>query len=223
MRVIICDDHQLLCEALSHALTSLGVDVLATTLRLADAPALAAQHRPQACLLDLGFPEGNGLDSIAPIHEASPETKVVVMSGTTDANAVRAAIANGADGFIGKDRSIQQVVHTLEQAVDDQVAIEAGLLRESVRSDVGGPDTVWGLQYLTSREWEVVRCIMEGLTTDDIAAQLHIRRSTTRTHVQNLLSKLGVHTRLQAAALLSTSSALDELTRILGGGPHSLK
>lgn len=217
MRVILCDDHQLLLETLSQALTHHGVEVVAATALPAGLPALAGEHQPDVCLLDLGFPEGHGLDSIGPIHAASPGTKVVVLSGTTDAQAVQAAIANGVDGFIGKDRPIEEVLQTLEKAVDGQLAIDPPLLRRSLRTGHDQTEALAGLQYLTRREWEVSRCIVEGLSTDEIAAQLNIRRSTARTHVQNLLSKLGVHTRLQAAALLSTSTALDQLTQILGG------
>jgi len=59
------------------------------------------------------------------------------------------------------------------------------------------------LKFLTDREWEVMRCIMEGQTTEQMARSLGVQRSTARTHVQNLLTKLGVHSRLQAAALMT--------------------
>jgi len=65
------------------------------------------------------------------------------------------------------------------------------------------------LKFLTEREWEVMRCIMDGLSTEQIAGQLRVQRSTARTHVQNLLTKLGVHSRLQAAALMAAHASED--------------
>ena len=68
---------------------------------------------------------------------------------------------------------------------------------------------LWKLRFLTEREWQVMECILEGRSTDEIASALGVRRSTARTHVQNLLAKLGVHTRLQAAALMTSYSPND--------------
>ncbi len=70
-------------------------------------------------------------------------------------------------------------------------------------------DPLWALQFLTDREWEVMRCIMDGQTTEQMAETLGVQRSTARTHVQNLLTKLGVHSRLQAAALMAAHGTVD--------------
>ena len=70
-------------------------------------------------------------------------------------------------------------------------------------------DPLWMLKFLTEREWEVMRCIMDGLSTEQMAEQLCVQRSTARTHVQNLLTKLGVHSRLQAAALMTAHASAE--------------
>ena len=74
-------------------------------------------------------------------------------------------------------------------------------------AEADGDDPLWQLRFLTDREWEVMRCIMDGLTTAEMAHQLGVRRSTARTHVQNLLTKLGVHSRLKAAALMTAHAS----------------
>ena len=70
-------------------------------------------------------------------------------------------------------------------------------------------DPLWQLRFLTDREWEIMRCIMDGLTTAEMAVELGVRGSTARTHVQNLLTKLGVHSRLQAAALMTAHASAE--------------
>lgn len=194
-------------EALSAALDNEGIDVVATVSTPDEAVATVRDLRPDACLLDLSFPSSSGLDAVAPIRAADPHVKVVVMSAMTDHQAVADAVAAGAHGFVGKDRSVTAVVAALEQAVAGQVAVDPHLLQEALRPRDDAEDPLWVLRFLTDREWDVLRCIMDGRTTPEIATLLGIRRSTARTHVQNLLTKLGVHTRLQAAALMSSPAA----------------
>jgi len=87
------------------------------------------------------------------------------------------------------------------------LAVDLLLLQEVLRPHVDNDDPLWMLKFLTEREWEVMRCIMDGLSTEQMAGQLRVQRSTARTHVQNLLTKLGVHSRLQAAALMSAHAS----------------
>jgi two-component system nitrate/nitrite response regulator NarL len=84
----------------------------------------------------------------------------------------------------------------------DPILLQAAL-RPSVRAD----DPLWVLKFLTEREWQVMRCLIDGLSTQEIADRLCVQRSTARTHVQNLLIKLGVHSRLQAAALMTAHAS----------------
>ena len=93
MRLLICDDHRLLLEALSMALTQNGYTVVATALDPDEAVAAARDHQPAACLLDVNFPHANGLSAIARIHEVSAGTKVVMLSGSIDRGMVADAIA----------------------------------------------------------------------------------------------------------------------------------
>lgn len=217
MNVVLCDDHTLLLDALGQALSRRGIAVVAAVDTLAEAERAIARYRPDACLLDLSFPEGSGLEAVAALRAAHPATKVVILSGSTNRSVVTAAIRGGVDGFIGKDRPVDEVVHILQRAVDGDVAIAPELLRRSFAPSRPEDDPLWMVQFLTRREWEVSRCIVDGLATDDIAQRLGIRRSTARTHVQHLLTKLGVHSRLQAMQLLTAAAAIEEVSRILGG------
>lgn len=209
MRLLVCDDHRLLLDALSMALTDNGHTVVATALDPDEAVEAARTHQPDACLLDVNFPKSNGLNAIARIHEASPDTKVVMLSGSISRSLVADAIAQGAQGFVGKEKPVGVIIEALEMAHEGHLAVDLLMLQEVLRPQAQNEDPLWMLKFLTEREWEVMRCIMDGLSTEQMADQLRVQRSTARTHVQNLLTKLGVHSRLQAAALMTAHASAE--------------
>jgi two-component system nitrate/nitrite response regulator NarL len=203
MRIVVCDDHLLLLEALGLALGARGHEVVALAETPDEAVAAVAEHHPDVCLLDVNFPGGTSLTAIHRIRELSPATKVVMLSAEADHAIVGRAIAEGASGYVGKEKPIVEIVEMLDRAVRGQLAVEPSLLQRALRPQKSSDDPLWALQFLTDREWQVMRCIMDGQTTEEMATSLGVQRSTARTHVQNLLTKLGVHSRLQAAALIS--------------------
>jgi two-component system nitrate/nitrite response regulator NarL len=203
VRLVVCDDHRLLLEALGMALSDNGHEVVALATSTGEAIEAIREHRPDACLLDLNFPDRTGLSAIRLIREASPSTKIVMFSAAIDHTTVGSAIAEGAHGFVSKERPIIEILDALRRACEGQMAVDAHLLQQALRPSSDTDDPLWVLKFLTDREWEVMRCIMEGQTTEQMARSLGVQRSTARTHVQNLLTKLGVHSRLQAAALMT--------------------
>jgi two-component system, NarL family, nitrate/nitrite response regulator NarL len=207
VRLLVCDDHKLLLDALSMALTHRGHTVVATALDPDQAVESAREHQPDVCLLDVNFPAGNGLSAISRIHAVSVLTKVVILSGSVSPGLVADAIAQGAQGFVGKEKPIGVVIEALELAQQGYLAVDPLLLQAALRPRVRDDDPLWVLKFLTEREWEVMRCLIDGLSTEQIAGRLGVQRSTARTHVQNLLIKLGVHSRLQAAALLTAHAS----------------
>jgi len=207
MRLLVCDDHSLLLEALSMALANGGHEVVATALDPDQAVEAAREHQPDGCLLDVNFPLGNGLAAIRRIHEVSPGTKVVILSGSITAGLVADAIAEGAQGFVSKGKPMGAVIEALELALEGYLAVDPLLLRAALRPRGPDDDPLWMLKFLTEREWHVMRCLIDGLSTQQIADRLAVKQSTARTHVQNLLIKLGVHTRLQAVALMTAHAS----------------
>ena len=207
MRLLLCDDHRMLVDALSIALTDNGHTVVATALDLDEAVEAAREHQPDVCLLDVNFPQGNGLSAIRRIREVSVDTKVVILSGSLSRGVVADAIAQGAAGFVGKEKPIGAIIEALELARQGQLAVDPLALQDALRPRSQDDDPLWVLKFVTEREWDVLRCIMDGLSTQEMADQLGVHRSTARTHVQNLLNKLGVHSRLQAAALMTAHAS----------------
>jgi len=202
MRLVVCDDHALILDALGVALSEEGHDVVKTRSPQ-EAIDAVREHQPQVCLLDAHYPEGSGIEAIAEIRAASPETKVVLFSGDASLQVVTGAIAAGAAGFVRKDRPLRELLEAIATAARGQLAIDPSLLQDSLRARDHGDDQLWMLNFLTDREWQVLRCIVDGLSTVQIAKMLQVRPSTARTHVQNVLAKLGVHSRLQASALVA--------------------
>jgi two-component system nitrate/nitrite response regulator NarL len=207
MRLLVCDDHRLLLDALSMALTDKGHTVVATALDPDEAVEAALRHKPDVCLLDVNFPHANGLSAIGRIHEVSPHTKVIMLSGSMNKTLVADAISEGAHGFVGKEKPVGVIIEALELVHQGQLAVDLVMLQEVMRPHSQNEDPLWMLKFLTEREWEVMRCIMDGLSTEQMADHLRVQRSTARTHVQNLLTKLGVHSRLQAAALMTAHAS----------------
>jgi two-component system nitrate/nitrite response regulator NarL len=129
MRLLICDDHRLLVDALSMALTQRGYTVVATALDPDGAVAAARIHQPDICLLDVNFRHANGLSAIARIHEVSANTKVIMFSASIDRSLVVEAIALGAQGYVGKEKPVGTIIEALEMAHRGQLAVDPLLLR----------------------------------------------------------------------------------------------
>jgi two-component system nitrate/nitrite response regulator NarL len=202
VRIVVCDDHVLLTEAMVIAFADHGHEVVATGTSPGRAEELAREHRPDVCLLDVNFPDGNSLDTVVRLRATG--TRVVMMSAWTEHDTVVRALEAGAAGYVSKRQPMTEIVAALERAHAGETSVDPALLRTAGRAEADSDDPLWQLRFLTDREWEIMRCIMDGLTTAEMAHQLGVRRSTARTHVQNLLTKLGVHSRLRAAALMTT-------------------
>ncbi len=202
MKIVIADDHRILLDALGAALAARGHEVVALASTAEAALEAVAQHEPDACLMDFSFPQGTCQETLQQMSARCPGTSIVVLSGNADPRVVGAALAAGAAGFVNKTASMEEICEALDKAVMGQVAVEHHLLQQ-VLSPSRRQDELWGLRFLTPREWDVLKCITQGLTTKQIAATLQIRHATARTHVQRLLAKLGVHSRLEAAALMA--------------------
>ncbi|WP_404391278.1 LuxR C-terminal-related transcriptional regulator [Humibacillus xanthopallidus] len=192
----------MLLDAMSTSLTARGHEVVAQEVTPEGALVAVARHDPDICLLDYSYPHGTCLEVLRTMTAEHPRTRVVVFSAMTDPQTVGACLTAGAAGFVSKLKSIDDICQALDRAGSGGVAIDAHLLQQ-VLKPASGEDPLWALQFLTDREWDALRSIVQGLTTKQIAAELGISQATARTHVQRLLAKLGVHSRLEAAALIN--------------------
>jgi two-component system, NarL family, nitrate/nitrite response regulator NarL len=210
MRLVLCDDNRILCEALAVALEARGHQVLATATTTVLGIAEVARHRPDACLLDLRFAEPpDGLDAARVIRERNPETAVLMLTGLADP-AVRAeATQIGVAGFLRKDRNVDGIARALDVIASGGVVF--GPIR--VPQARSGPMRSHRPEHgLTSREKEVLSRIVAGQGTRQMSREMNVATSTLRSYVKSMLAKLGAHTRLEAAVLAARADLLREQT-----------
>src|SRR5215469_996940 len=189
MRLVLCDDNGILCEALASILRARGHSVLAIATSATDSIAAVAENRPDACLLDLRFPDGSGLDIARAIRRSHPDTKIVVLSCVTDPAVMSEAKKIGVAGFLRKDQKPQMLAGALEVISAGGVAFDPrssrqpnGRTRPSPREDM--------LRKLTPRERQVLQRIVAGQSTGQMAREMKISMSTLRSHIGSVLNKL---------------------------------
>ncbi|MEO3822307.1 response regulator transcription factor [Actinomadura sp. B10D3] len=195
MRMIICDDHAVFAESLSLVLTDAGHSVVGVTYSPAEAMPLLRARQPDTCLIDLQFPSGTALDWMPRLRASSPRTSFVVLTGYLEQPVLDAGVAAGVRGFAHKGQQAGDILAVLRRVADgevvvDQVAARGGGRQRSQAQKVA--------QFLTPREREVLTRLTRGESTQALAKAMGVTRSTARSHVQSVLSKLGVHSQREA-------------------------
>jgi two-component system nitrate/nitrite response regulator NarL len=204
VRVMVALEQQLFAEVLRVALADPGgYDVVVPCPALTDLPEHAAKHRPDVILLDIGAKGFDGLEVLRRLRQAVPRTAVLLLSASPPAELLLDAMAEGAAGYLSLEADMADVVTAVQTAAEGRVVLSGArlesLVRHLARRGPGAHPAGPGGR-LTDRETEVLQLLVSGASTATIAQTLFISRHTTRTHVQNVLGKLGVHSRLEAAA-----------------------
>jgi DNA-binding NarL/FixJ family response regulator len=199
-KTLIVDDHRLFAEVLRASLEDLGLDLLPPASDGAEAMIALRTRAPELVLIDLGLPDINGLELGRRMLAERPGLKMVVVTALPDMDAVTEAIRLGFSGYVTKDTPLLQFMASVRSVLDGQVVVTHRPAPELTLVEDG---EAFLLQQLTRREREVLALLMEGAGAADIAGRLSVSRNTVRTHVQNILMKLQVHTRLQAVAFAS--------------------
>jgi two-component system nitrate/nitrite response regulator NarL len=209
MNVLLCDDHVLFCEALSAALVPEG-HLVETAFRPEDAIARAMLATLDTVVMDLNFPDGDAIAAIRTIVERSPQTSVVVLTATMESHRLLDALRAGAAAVCSKSQRLTEIVSVIQRTRPGVAAtvptdVVLRLLRRADRND---EHALAG--FLTPREYEVLRRLVQGQSTQVIAAEMGVSYSTSRTHIQNVLVKLGVHSRLAASAFAVRNHLVDD-------------
>jgi len=201
--VVICDDHRLFGESVRVVLQHAGYDVAACTTNPEDGAAAVRQHQPDVYLMDRRFGALDGVGSLMLALADAPGTRALVLTAFADREAVEAAQAAGAFGLVGKDQPIETILTAVKEVAAGRRAFALPRREDASTTPAhNGPRHDARLRNLTAREREVLERLVQGQDTAGLARDMGVTYSTARTHIQNLLTKLGVHSKLQAVALI---------------------
>jgi DNA-binding NarL/FixJ family response regulator len=205
-RVLIADDHAAARAGVRGALQQGGFVVCAEASNGPEAVEAALRERPDACLLDVHMPGGDGIDAAAEIAERLPGTAIAMLTVSPDEEDLFAAIQAGAVGYLLKDVDPQRLPFALAGVLAGEAAIPRQLVGRIV-AELGGRrrrrvPLARGGAELTPREWEILELLHGGASTADVAARLGLSQVTVRRHVSTVLRKLRVPDRRGAFALL---------------------
>jgi DNA-binding NarL/FixJ family response regulator len=219
IRVLLVDDHAMVRRGMRDFL-SLHADLQIVGEAADGAAAIeqAAALRPDVVVMDLLMPGVDGIDATAHIKTADPDIEIVAITSFVEEARIVAALEAGASGFLLKDAEADELAAAIRAAASGEVHLDpavAGIVARRMRSrprGAAGSDTdpdADPLGRLTARERDVLAAVARGLSNRAIADELRITERTARTHVSNILAKLGLASRTQAA-LLAVQHGLDQ-------------
>lgn len=199
-RVLIVDDHALFREGVVSTLESEPDFEVVGQAATSDAAMDAALRlRPDLILLDLYMPGRHGLSVLPLLHEALPDTRVVMLTVSEDPDAVTQALRDGVTGYLVKGIRADAFLEALRGIVAGESYVSPSVAGHILRGVYRGRTENAGLDALTDREHEVLQLIAQGLTNRDIADSLMITERTVKRHVTGILSKMKVRNRTEAA------------------------
>lgn len=206
IKILIVDDHELVREGLRAMIEhEEDIDVVGEASDGAEALLMAHELAPNLILMDIRMPKMDGLEATRRLKGISPDTFVVMISVYDNDAYVVDAIRAGAVGYLLKDVSKDLLIHTLKAVNAGGILVKSSLLRRALESTAApqAQDQASGdpsmLDALSSREMDVLRLLVEGLTNKQIAGHLSLAEDTIKKHVQTVIAKLQATDRTQAA------------------------
>ncbi|SRR6266540_6379966 len=202
-RVLLVDDHDLFRTGLRNLLADQGVDVVGEAQTGAEALGLVRDLAPDVVVMDLNMPGISGVEATRQINVVAPLTRVLVLTISDQDADVLDAILAGASGYLLKDSSVQDLLQGIRSAAVGEALISphiAAKVLQRVRATSTSPEIAETIRAeLSDREIEVLKLIANGTDNAQIAAELHISPKTVKNHISNILMKLQIDNRIQAA------------------------
>jgi DNA-binding NarL/FixJ family response regulator len=195
IRCLIVDGHRLFAEAVARTLVRMGLEPVVVTTTAVEAIDVASREEPELVLVDEALPDADGLALGRGIAARSHHTKVVTLAASEDASIVRRAVDSGFAGVIEKDITPERFVRTILAVLDGEVVMPSHPVDHVRGAGPAGPP-----EPLTAREREILSLLACGASTTEMAQTLHVSEHTVRTHIQNILLKLHLHSRLELTA-----------------------
>lgn len=198
---MMVDDHELFRTGLAGLLEERGIEVVADVGMARDALALVPEKDPDVILIDLNMPGMSGIEAIQRLTAMAPSKAIIVLTVMADEDSVMDALLAGAWGYVLKDQPIDQIVESVRAAARGESPISPRVAARLVRRVREPDDTAPPGRdpELTSRELEVLQLVTRGSDNREIANTLFLSEHTVKNHVSNILLKLRVENRIQAA------------------------
>ena len=214
IRVFLLDDHEVVRRGLRELLESEGdLDVVGEAGTAAEAISRIPPTRPDVAVLDVRLPDGNGVEVCREVRSRHPEIQCLILTSFSDDEALFQAIMAGAAGYLLKQIKGTDLVDAVRRVASGQSLLDPAVTARVLERLRTGPETDERLARLTDQERRILDLIAEGLTNRQIAERVHLAEKTVKNYVSNLLTKLGMERRTQAAvyaARLRESSTQSE-------------
>jgi DNA-binding NarL/FixJ family response regulator len=216
IRILVASLQGVFCDAVRVALErESDLEVVAESRSTAEAVSAACEAQAEVVLLDASLPEC-GPDTVIVFGERVPACRLLFLADDHDEQTLVDVLEAGASGLLTKDRPLAELIAAVRAVHRDEMFIPQQMLgflvSELIRRRKDRNDALVRTARLTPREREVLALLAQGLDTAEISRALVISPETARTHIQHVICKLGVHSRLEAAALIANTGILDELT-----------
>ncbi|MGD6844354.1 response regulator [Bacillus infantis] len=209
IRIAVVDDHEMVRKGIiSYLLTEPQIEIVGEASGGHEGAALVLKQRPDVVLMDLLMENGSGIEATKEILKSYPQCKIIIITSFYDDEQVFPAIEAGAFSYMLKTATADEVLDCILKAARGEPVIEpkvATKMMGRLRGKEKKPH-----EELTERELEVLLCIGEGMTNQEISNQLFIGIKTVKTHVSNILSKLSVSDRTQAAVYANRNGLIKE-------------
>jgi DNA-binding NarL/FixJ family response regulator len=196
--VVLADDHQLLRQALRHALEQDGFTVIAEAADGEEAVRLVVEHAPDLVVMDVSMPVLDGIEATRMIHDQAPDVRVLVLTMHDEPALVVEAVDAGAVGFLTKGASMQEVIAAIRDVAAGEVLVSpeiAGSMLEEFHTQPPAPRPE---SPLTPREEEILQLVADGRSTTEVARDLFISAKTVKNHLGSIYAKLNAGDRTQA-------------------------
>ena len=199
VRVFLLDDHDVVRRGLRDMLESEGMDVVGEAATAEEGLSRIPPTRPEVAVLDVRLPDGDGVEVCREIRSRHPEIKCLMLTSFADDEALFQAIMAGASGYLLKQLKGSDIVDAVRRVSAGQSLLDPAVTSRVLERLRQPPEEDEALARLTDQERRILELIAEGLTNRQIAERIHLAEKTVKNYVSNVLSKLGMERRTQAA------------------------